>query len=88
MREVPPVPTARFCELIGVPERTWRRHQVRARAGDPVKGPWPRPARTRVREAVRAHALAHPTWGHRKVWAIVRYDGLSTTAEDRAVIDG
>src|SRR5450756_1198317 len=58
-----------------MPERTWRRHQVRTRAARPVKGPWPRPARTRVREAVRAHALAHPAWGHRKVWAMVRYDG-------------
>ncbi|WP_223145195.1 IS3 family transposase [Actinotalea subterranea] len=69
------MPTSRFCELIGMPERTWRRHQARAPAGGPVKGPWPRPARTRVREAVRAHALAHPAWGHRKVWAMLRYDG-------------
>jgi len=69
------MPTARFCSLIGMPERTWRRHQARTRTGHPVKGPWPRPARTRVREAVRAHALAHPAWGHRKVWAMVRHDG-------------
>jgi len=69
------MPTARFCALIGMPERTWRRHQSRARAARPVKGPWPRPARTRVRESVRAHALAHPAWGHRKVRAMVRYDG-------------
>ena len=69
------MPTSRFCALIGMPERTWRRHQARARAARPVKGPWPRPARARVREAVRAHALAHPAWGHRKVWAMVRYDG-------------
>ena len=69
------MPTARFCALIGVPERSWRRHQARAKALRPVKGPWPRPARTRVREAVRAHALAHPAWGHRKVWAMVRHDG-------------
>ena len=57
------MPTSRFCDLIGMPERTWRRHQARTRTGDPVKGPWPRPARSRVREAVRAHALAHPAWG-------------------------
>src|SRR5665648_14985 len=69
------MPTSRFCALIGMPERTWRRHQARARAARPVKGPWPRPARARVRKAVRAHALAHPAWGHRKVWAMVRYDG-------------
>src|SRR5665648_365934 len=72
------MPTSRFCALIGMPERTWRRHQARARAARPVKGPWPRPAR--VRKAVRAHALAHPAWGHRKVWAMVRYDGHRVSA--------
>src|SRR5665648_677101 len=35
------MPTSRFCELIGMPERTWRRHQARTRTGHPVKGPWP-----------------------------------------------
>ncbi len=69
------MPTTRFCSLIGVPERTWRRHQARARSGVPVKGPWPRPAREKVREAARRHALAHPAWGHRKVWAMCRHDG-------------
>ena len=69
------MPTARFCSLIGMPERTWRRHQSRARADRATEGPWPRPVRARVREAVRAHALAHPAWGHRKVWAMVRHDG-------------
>ena len=65
------MPTTRFCSLIGVPERTWRRHQARARAGRGPKGPWPRPSQDRAREAARRHALAHPAWGHRKVWANV-----------------
>ena len=38
-------------------------------------GPWPRPAGEAVREPARAHALGHPAWGHRKVWAMVRHDG-------------
>jgi len=67
--------TTRFCALIGVPERTWRRHQARARDGARVKGPWPRPARESVREAARRHALAHPAWGHRKIWAMCRHEG-------------
>lgn len=33
------------------------------------------PARARVADAVRRHALAHPAWGHRKVWAMCRHDG-------------
>ncbi|MFF0547311.1 transposase [Nocardia thailandica] len=70
------MPTTRFCQVIGVPERTWRRRQARVRVGAPVKGPWPRPARETVREAARRHALEHPAWGHRKVWAMCRYEGF------------
>lgn len=65
------------CPLAGMPlERTWRRWQANAkRQRRPQKGPWPRPARVRVADRVRAHALAHPAWGHRKIWAMVRHDG-------------
>ncbi|WP_245992998.1 integrase core domain-containing protein [Xylanimonas allomyrinae] len=69
------MPTTRFCSLIGVPERTWRRWQARARTGAPTKGPWPLPARESVAEAARRHALKHPAWGHRKIWAMCRYEG-------------
>lgn len=67
--------TTRFCQLIDMPERTWRRWQARARAGAPVKGPWPQPARDAAAELIDKHALAHPVWGHRKIWAMVRHDG-------------
>lgn len=66
--------TARFCQLIDMPERTWRRWQAKARRDKPVKGPWPRPARTAAAGLVSKHALAHPAWGHRKIWAMVRHD--------------
>ena len=65
--------TARFCHLFDLPERTWRRWQARARAGGQPKGPWP--ARHSATEVTLRHALAHPAWGHRKVWAMVRHDG-------------
>jgi hypothetical protein len=61
--------------MLGVPERGWRRRQGRARAGSQVLGPWPRPARQRVRDSALRHAAEHPAWGHRKVWAMCRYDG-------------
>jgi putative transposase len=67
--------TARFCRLIDMPERTWRRWQAKARADRGSKGPWPRPARASARDRVLVHALAHPAWGHRKVWAMTRHDG-------------
>lgn len=66
--------TTRFCRLIDMPERTWRRWQAKARTGQAAKG-WPRPARAGAREVVLKHALAHPAWGHRKIWAMVRHDG-------------
>ena len=78
------MPTTRFCQIIGVPERTWSRRQARQRSGEQARAPGrdrpgsrPRPARQSVREAARAHALAHPAWGHRKVWAMVRHEGLA-----------
>lgn len=71
------MPTARFRQVI------WSaRTDVEAQAGSPAflrasQGPWPRPARQSVREAARGRALAHPAWGHQKVWAMVRHDGLA-----------
>lgn len=67
--------TARFCRLFDMPERTWRRWQAKARAGAVPKGPWPQPARKAAAGLAVKHALAHPAWGHRKVWAMVRHDG-------------
>ena len=67
--------TARFCQLIDMPERTWRRWQAKTRAGGQTKGPWPQPARESARDRVLFHANKHPAWGHRKIWAMVRHDG-------------
>ena len=69
------MPTSRFCEKFGIPERTWRRWQAKARQQRPPRGPWPQPARVPIRDVVLKHALAHPAWGHRKVWAMVRHEG-------------
>jgi len=67
--------TTRFCALIDMPERTWRRRQARAMADVPTRGPWPMPVSTAAEAAVVKHAEAHVAWGHRKVWAMCRYDG-------------
>ena len=61
--------------MIDMPERTWRRWQAKARVGTRPKGPWPQPVRQNVADRVCQHALAHPAWGHRKIWAMVRHDG-------------
>lgn len=75
-------PTSRFVELIGVPKRSYRRWQAKAKRDRLVKGPWPRPAREAAREKVTMHALARPTWGHRKIWAMTRHDGHQVLQAD------
>ena len=67
--------TARFCQLFDMPERTWRRWQSRARVGEPVRRPHPRPARDAAATLIDKYAAKHPAWGHRKIWAMVRHDG-------------
>ena len=67
--------TARFCKIIDMPERTWRRWQAKARAQLPVKGPWPAPVAEANEPYLVKQAEAHPAWGHRKVWAMTRHDG-------------
>jgi len=69
------MPTSRFARLVGIPERTYRRWQQRARQGLPPKGPWPQPVRAAHREVIVDLATRHPAWGHRKIWAMARYDG-------------
>ncbi|WP_246840059.1 integrase core domain-containing protein [Auritidibacter sp. NML130574] len=58
-----------------MPERSYRRWQAKAKQAQPPKGPWPQPAREAARAIVVKHALAHPAWGHRKIWAMTRHDG-------------
>jgi putative transposase len=67
--------TTRFCQIIDMPERTWRRWQARAKAGEPTRGPWPMPVSAAAEAAAVKHAEAHVAWGHRKVWSMTRYDG-------------
>ena len=43
--------------------------------GEAPKGPWPAPQVDRIEPAVAKLAAQFPAWGHRKIWAIGRYDG-------------
>ena len=70
------MPTSRFVRLVGIPERTYRRWQAKARLGRPPKGPWPTPARDANREVILAKATTHQAWGHRKIWALARVKSL------------
>ncbi|GAB6902338.1 integrase core domain-containing protein [Kineosporia succinea] len=65
--------------MIGMPERTWRRWQARAKTDQPPRGPWPMPVSQAAEPIVAKHAQEHPAWGHRKIWAMTRYDGVSVS---------
>ena len=64
-----------FAELVGVPRRSYHGRLARHRAGDVAKGPWPAPQVDRIEPAVEKLAAQFPAWGHRKIWAMGRYDG-------------
>ena len=68
------MPTSRYCRMLGIPERSYRRWQTHARRGQPVKGPWPRPASTRVESELVRLAERWPAWGHRILAQIRRLD--------------
>jgi transposase InsO family protein len=74
--------TSGFCRLFDIPERTWRRRQANARDGGvPGLGAWPAPVRRNdaIVAAVIRNARRHPVWGHRKVWALTRFDGIEVS---------
>ena len=74
------LPVSRFCEIVGLPARTYYDRRARHRHGQrTVRGPWPTPARDRVAEAVVAMALAYPMWGHRKIAWLCRHDGIEVS---------
>lgn len=57
------MPISRFCTVIGMPERSWRRWQAKARAEQPPKGPWPQPVRENAKAFIAAHATEHVAGG-------------------------
>lgn len=75
--------TTRFCQLIDMPERTWRRSQAKTRRDQPGKGPWPRPARTAAAELASKHALAQPAWGIAKSG---RWSATTDTSSPRPTV--
>lgn len=70
------MPTARFCRLVGLPERSYRRWQQRERAGRPLKGPWPTPEADRLEPVAVACADLYPQWGSRTIASLLRHDGV------------
>ena len=68
--------TVRFCRMLQIPERTYRRWQQRQRQGRPAWGPWPTPAQDRVGPAAVKVADAWPAWGALTVGMFLREEEI------------
>ncbi len=68
--------TARFCRLLEIPERSYRRWQQRRRQGRAAKGPWPSPAADRIEPDAIVYADRYPQWGSRTIATLLRTDGF------------
>lgn len=80
IRQDAAMPVSRFCQLAGIPRRTYTRKLARLRAGDPPKGPWPAPVVDQIESAVAKYAGDWPAWGHRKIHWLMTADGIAVSA--------
>lgn len=87
IRQEAGMPVSRFCQLTGIPRRTYHRWLAKARVGMPAKGPWPAPVVDPAEALVAKYAADWPAWGHRKIFGLMRADGhrLSKSSVERAM---
>ena len=67
---------ARFVALLGMPRASWYRWRAAVGADRPAKGPWPAPVVEAIEPLAAKHAEAFDAWGYRKIWGLLRADGI------------
>lgn len=65
----------RFCRRLGIPRSTWYAWRAAELAGRPHRR-WPAPVVDAVEEPAAIQAHRWSAWGHRKIWAMLRADGV------------
>ncbi len=73
------IPVARFCARLAIPRATWYYWRSGQLHGRPVRR-WPSPVVDRVEERAAETAHKYAAWGHRKIWAMLRADGVRVSA--------
>jgi len=76
IREDAGMSVARFVALLGMPRATWYRWRAAVGADRPAKGPWPAPVVEAIEPLAAKHAEAFDAWGYRKIWGLLRADGI------------
>lgn len=69
------VAVRRFVARLGIPASTWYHWRAGALRGRPVRR-WPAPVVDQIEEQAAATAHKWSAWGHRKIWAMLRADGI------------
>jgi transposase InsO family protein len=64
---------------LGVPRSTWYRWKAGQQAGRAVRR-WPTPVLDEISPIADELAHHYSAWGHRKIWAMMRADGISVSA--------
>jgi putative transposase len=69
------VAVRRFLGRLGIPASTWYHWRAGHLRGRPVRR-WPAPVVDAIEEQAAATAHRWSAWGHRKIWAMLRADGV------------
>lgn len=70
---------ARFCARLGIPRSTWYYWRTCHLQGR-VANRWPAPVIDVIEEVAANKALAYSQWGLRKIWGLLRRDGIKVSA--------
>lgn len=73
------LPVRRFLARLGIPRSTWYYWRAGALHGRPVRR-WPAPVVDVLEPAAAETAHKYSAWGHRKIWAMLRADGVAVSA--------
>jgi putative transposase len=68
----------RFCARLGIPRSTWYYWRAGALHDRPVRR-WPAPVVDALAPRAAETAHRYAAWGHRKIWAMLRADGLTVS---------
>ena len=72
------VPVRRFVARLGIPASTWYHWRAGHLRGRPVRR-WPAPVVDAIEEPAAQMAYRWSAWGHRKIWAMLRADGVAVS---------